>query len=68
MEVEKSKEDGLANKHLNKNLWGKGKCKQELRTKAECMIQMMATKYFTNLVLNVNNGKGVYHDPLLALW
>jgi hypothetical protein len=68
MEAEKSKEDGLVNKHLNKNLQGKGKCKQELHTKGECMIQVMATTYFTNLVLNANNGKGVYHNPFLALW
>ncbi len=59
MEVEKSKQDGLADKRLNKNSQGKGKWKQELHTKGECMIQVMATTYFTNLVFNANNGKGV---------
>jgi hypothetical protein len=68
MEIDKSKEDGPANKHLNKNSWGKGKCKRELHTKGECMIQVMAITYFSNLIFDANNGKGVYHNPLPALW
>jgi hypothetical protein len=67
MEANKSKEDGPINKRVNKNSRGKGKCKWELHTKGECMIQMMAT-YFTNLVFNANNGKGVYDNPFPTLW
>jgi hypothetical protein len=68
MEADKNKEDGLVNKRLNKNLWGKGKCKRELHKKGECTIQMMVRTYFTNLVFNANNGKRIYHNPLPTLW